>query len=355
MSAFRTQWDIFILLLCMFGFSLAVIWSVNPDYFYSQLIFFIIGIILFIIFRSINPDIYKGLGIVFYIISIILLLIALFSPDIRGSSRWIHFNDYRIQPSEIIKPFLVLSYASFLVHKKPGIVSSIFLSILFFIPLILTFLQPDLGSTIIYSIFSFSMIFANGIPLLIILAVGVVSVVVSPLIWGVLRDYQKQRILNFISPANDPQGAGYNAIQAMIAVGSGKLFGQGLGRGPQSHLRFLPENHTDFIFASLVEEFGFIGSLLLLLFYGYLFFRLLRLISTTTDKFAYLVIIGIFMQIFSQFFINIAMNVGLVPITGVTLPLISAGGSSILATMMSLGITLSLVKNNKQTPLVIGS
>ncbi|MBI2029087.1 rod shape-determining protein RodA [Candidatus Gottesmanbacteria bacterium] len=350
----RIEWDILILLLCMFGFSLAIIWSVNPTYFTSQLAFFLTGIIIFFIFRAIRADIYQKVGILFYAISVILLIITLLSPDVRGSSRWIFFGDYRIQPSEIIKPFLIVSYASFLVNKKSGVLNSFAIFLLLLIPLILIFLQPDLGSAIIYFAFSFAMIFANGLPLSAIAVSVVFGLIGSPFIWHILKDYQRQRILNFLSPNSDPQGAGYNAIQAMIAVGSGKLFGQGLGRGSQSHLRFLPENHTDFVFASLVEEFGFLGSTLVLVFYSYLFYRLLRLMIQTQDRFTYLVIVGVFMQIFTQFFVNIAMNIGLIPITGVTLPLISAGGSSIIATLISLGIVFSLSKNKKHTPLVIG-
>lgn len=353
MSAIRLEWDILALLLCLFGFSLAVIWSVNPDYFLSQLIFFIIGFILFFVFRSFSIESYKQFGIIFYILSIILLIFTLLSPDVRGSSRWIFIGEYRIQPSEIIKPFLVISYAGFLTSQRRGMVMNILKLLLILFPLILIFLQPDLGGSIIYFLFSFALIFANGLPILVIIITGLLGIIGSPLIWSILREYQRQRILNFISPENDPQGAGYNAIQAMIAVGSGKIFGQGLGRGSQSHLRFLPENHTDFAFASLVEEFGFIGSLLLLFFYGFLFYKLIKIAVEVKDKFSYLVVIGIFMQIFSQFFINIAMNIGLLPITGVTLPLISAGGSSILATMISLGIVFSFVKDKKHIPLVI--
>lgn len=354
MTAIRFEWDILVLLLCMFGFSLAVIWSVNPDYFFSQLAFFITGIIIFFIFRGINGDIYEKAGLLFYIISVILLIFTLLSPDVRGSSRWIFFGDYRIQPSEIIKPFLIVSYASFLVNKKNGFLNFSFIFLLIIIPLVLIFLQPDLGSSIIFFLFSFAMIFANGLSLTVIASSAVLTIIGSPFIWSILKDYQKQRILNFLSPQTDPQGAGYNAIQSMIAVGSGKLSGQGLGRGSQSHLRFLPENHTDFIFASLAEEFGFFGCLLILLSYSYLFYKLLSLLFQTQDKFTYLVIVGVFMQIFTQFFVNIAMNIGLLPITGVTLPLISAGGSSILATMISLGIVFSLSKKKKQAPLVIG-
>lgn len=354
MTAIRFEWDILILLLCMFGFSLAVIWSVNPDYFSSQLIFFTTGIIIFFIFRGVNGGIYKKAGLLFYIISVILLIITLLSPDVRGSSRWIFFGDYRIQPSEIIKPLLIVSYASFLVNKKSGFLNSAFIFFLIIIPLILIFLQPDLGSVIIFFLFSFAMIFANGLSVSVIATSVILAIIGSPFMWSILKDYQKQRISNFLSSNNDPQGAGYNAIQAMIAVGSGKLFGQGLGRGSQSHLRFLPENHTDFIFASLAEEFGFFGSMLILLSYSYLFYKLLSLMFQTQDKFTYLVIVGVFMQIFTQFFVNIAMNIGLVPITGVTLPLISAGGSSILATLISLGIVFSLSKKKKQAPLVIG-
>lgn len=336
------------------GFSLALIWSTNPSYLTSQLIFFVIGLFIYIFISQLDSSLIKGFAVPFYILSIALLLITLLSFEIRGASRWIDIFGVRMQPSELVKPLMIVSFAYLMSEfKVKSIADFIKLFCLYTLPIAIIFFQPDLGNVIVFSIFLGGMIFANNLnSKIIILSIGL-AVLISPTLWHILKGYQKQRILTYISPQSDPSGAGYNAIQAMIAVGSGGLFGMGLGRGTQSHLRFLPENHTDFIFASLTEELGFLGAGLLLLFYSLIFRKLLHIARKTEDKFSYLIVLGIFTQIFSQVFINIAMNIGLVPITGVTLPLVSAGGSSIIATFLALGIVSSLEKDYKDDPLVI--
>lgn len=352
----RFHIDLFLLTIvcCLMGFSLALIWSTNPNYLTSQLVFFVIGFIFYFLFSKIDSNLLKSLSIILYFFSVFLLAATLLSGEVRGASRWIEFLGIRIQPSEVVKPFIIISYAYFISEYKIAKIIDYFkLFILSILPIVIIFFQPDLGNVIIYTIFLVSMIFANNLNLKVAVVILSVLVLATPLFWHTLRDYQKQRIITFTNPELDPEGAGYNAIQSMISIGSGGIFGRGLGRGTQSHLRFLPENHTDFIFASLTEELGLFGASILLIFYSLLFIKIFKVALLTQEKFGYLVILGIFIQLFSQVFINIAMNTGLVPITGITLPLLSAGGSSILGTFIVLGIVSGLEKKHRSDPLVI--
>ncbi len=354
MGRFQIEWGFVVVASALAGFSLSLIWSISPDYLIPQIIFFVVGFIVFLFVSQLNRDTFYNLSIPFYLISILLLLITLLSKEVRGASRWIEVFGFRMQPSEFIKPGIIVSYA-YLMSMVQSIHPLKFLRniALYLLPVVIIFLQPDLGNVIVFLLFCFAMLFANKLDLRIVISIVVLGVIVSPFLWNFMHDYQRQRIISFISPQNDPQGAGYNAIQATIAVGSGKIFGQGLGRGTQSHLRFLPENHTDFIFASLVEELGLFGALLLLSFYSYICLRIIRIAANTQDQFSYLIIVGIFVQILSQVFINISMNIGILPVTGVTLPLISSGGSSLLATFVDLGIIAALRNDRKQSTLVI--
>lgn len=342
------------IILALIAYSLSLIWSTNQSFLIPQIIFFVIGLFLFLLISQLNKDTFKNFAPLFYFACLVFLLITLVSPEVRGTHRWIEIFRFHFQPSELTKPFFIVSFSYFLTEKKiNSLFSFLQLVLLFLFPVVIIFIQPDLGNVIVYFFFILAMVFANQLDLRVIFSSFLLLLLGSPFIWKMLRSYQKGRILSFLSPQSDPQGAGYNSIQAMIAVGSGKLFGQGLGRGPQSHLRFLPENHTDFIFASLTEEMGLFGAFLLLFFYGYILYRILSFAQETDDKFSYLVIIGIFSQILIQVVINISMNIGLIPITGVTLPLISSGGSSILGTMIALAIVIAISRPKRKQPLVI--
>jgi rod shape determining protein RodA len=212
--------------------------------------------------------------------------------------------------------------------------------------------QPDLGNAIVYFSFWIVIIFISGFKVWLVPIIICLTVLFIPLFWRFLKDYQKERIVSFLNPQSDPLGIGYNAIQAMVAVGSGGFWGLGLGRGTQSHLLFLPEYHTDFIFASFSEEFGFIGVLLLIFLYCLILTRIIVIGINSQDKFGLLVSGGIFGVLFTQFFINVGMNIGLLPITGITLPLVSYGGSSLLSFAILLGIASNIAKNRKKDDLL---
>ncbi|MFC1727692.1 rod shape-determining protein RodA [Patescibacteria group bacterium] len=328
---------------------LVIIKSVAPDLFFHQLISFALGLLAYLLLAKIDFRVFQRLKYLIYFFCLLALsLTFVFGAVTRGSVRWLEVGLFTLQPSELTKPFLVLVFASFF-FKGPVVNFSSLIANLFllFIPVLLIFIQPDLGSSVVVVFFWVVMIFESGLPKkMVIYLLSLVSLAL-PLGWVILKNYQKERIMTFINPFSDPLGTGYNMIQAMIAVGSGQVFGRGLGRGPQSHLHFLPERHTDFIFASLSEELGFLGGLFIIVVYGFLFWSILKVAFNSREKFPKLVSLGVLGMIFFQFFVNVGMNLGLVPITGVTLPLVSYGGSSLLATMISLGIVQNIATYNK--------
>jgi rod shape determining protein RodA len=330
MRSFGKNFDWFIVLaiVILLLLGLTMMGSVASSLLPQQVFYALLGLFLFFLVSRLDYRIFQGLTLLLFIFIILALLSTfLFGQLTRGSIRWIQIGGFTFQPSELVKPFLILLFASFVSFQKTfSFRSSIFSFLLLFIPAFLIFRQPDLGSSLV-------VVFVWGASL--------------PIIWRLLKSYQKERIYTFLHPFSDPLGAGYNMIQSIVAVGSGQLIGRGLGRGTQSHLRFLPERHTDFIFASLAEELGLIGAGLLILAYGLLLWRVLRIGQKSADSFGFLICIGAFTLIASQVFINVGMNLGLVPITGLTLPLVSYGGSSLIATMVCLGLVESVARMTK--------
>lgn len=336
--------------LAISTFGLTIIWSIRPDLVRQQLLFFLFGFFLFFLFSQIDYRIFSHFRWPFYFFICLALLLTLwFAPQTRGASRWLEIGGWRLQPSEVLKPFLILTLASFLSFSSSiGFKRFIFMLTLFALPAFLIFKQPDLGNTIVFFLIFISLLFVGGLRKLLMFGGLVIISGIIPFSWHFLKDYQKERIISFLSPQSDPLGTGYHLIQAMVTVGSGQLFGRGLGRGTQSHLSFLPEQHTDFIFASLSEELGFLGAIFLIILYLALLWRILKLAQKSREPFGILILTGIFMMLLSQIFINIGMNIGMLPITGITLPLMSYGGSSIISTMVSLGILESIGRIKKR-------
>ena len=216
------------------------------------------------------------------------------------------------------------------------------------IPAGLILIEPDLGSSIVLLGTWFAMLlFSPMKKKQLIILIGVLILLLAASWSFVLHDYQRQRVYTFINPAADPQGSGYNAIQSIIAVGSGGLWGRGLGRGFQSQLKFLPERQTDFIFASTAEELGLLGSMVVLGLFFLIFYRLIRVIKTARDNFGMYLSLGIFFMFFIKVLINIGMNIGILPVTGIPLPLLSYGGSSLITSFLALGIVQSIVARRK--------
>lgn len=278
------------------------------------------------------------------IIVALLVFTFILGFETRGSIRWITLGSFNFQPSEFAKPILILTLAYFW-SKHSTTWINILKSLGLLMPIaFLVFRQPDLGTTLTIVFIWFSLLIAANISLVKALTLGFFSLVLTPLIWLNLQEYQKQRIFSFLTPTSDPQGIGFHVIQSMIAVGSGQFFGRGLGRGTQSRLQFLPEFRTDFIFAFIAEELGFIGSLIVLSLYIILFILLFRILSNVKGRFGELIVIGVFAMVFFQIVVNIGMNTGILPITGITLPLLSYGGSSIVSILISLGLIASVAK-----------
>jgi len=338
--------------LLLVSIGVLVIYSSSGELAIQQLIFTVIGLAAFFIISIFEINSIKNLIFPLYIIINLSLLFVLFlGIETRGSVRWIPLGIINFQPSEFAKPILILMLAQFWSKNLPTW-RNIFKSLLLSLPLLfLIFKQPDLGSTLTLGAIWAGMLFASKISLKKILILILIITLIGPIGWGLLHDYQKERITSFLSPQSDPLGRGYNLIQSTIAVGSGEIFGRGLGRGTQSRLQFLPEYRTDFIFASIAEEMGFVGTLIILSLYLFLFVYCLKVAQKSNNLFSFLAVLGVISQLLFQFFVNVGMNIGLLPITGITLPLISYGGSSLIATFFSLGFVASVDRFSKRIDL----
>jgi rod shape determining protein RodA len=340
-------------LLAIGLFGIFVLLSINRGFAIEQTISLIVGLVVLLIVSRIDGSIFYYTSPFLYVLIVFLLIITYFFPAIRGARRWIEVPGFQIQTSEAIKPLFLLSIAWFLSKFPPKKIHFIILhAVLFLIPTILIFKEPDLGTAIVFLSSWLGMMIAAGLPLPVLIVSILTCFVGMPFAWTHLAQYQQDRIITFLNPGIDPQGAGYNALQAMIAVGSGRVFGRGFGRGTQSQLQFLPERHTDFIFASLVEEFGLLGGAFLLFLYGLLLFRMLSplLRGAIKNSWTHLFTIGFFMMIVTQVVINTGMNMGVVPVTGITLPLVSYGGSSIFSIGLSFGVFFSVLRSDIGNP-----
>jgi len=323
--------------------SLTILFSISPDRLITQAVWLIIGFVLYLYLSSQDSAVYSALSQIAFPLSIILLFLTFLVGDgVRGSTRWISFFGFGFQTSEIVKPLLALSFARFLTERKLTPLNTLLLTGTITLPLLFILKQPDLGTGLVITALVGAQIILAGAPLwlyLVGIVLGYFGLRLAP---SLLHDYQLARLESFVDPTKDPLGSGYNVIQSIIAVGSGGLFGKGLGHGTQSHLRFLPERHTDFVFASLVEELGFLGGIFVLAVLGIILYRLCVLMLTAKQREQRLILVGIFAYLLFQSFVNIGMNLGIAPVTGVTLPLISYGGSSILGISLSLGIAGSI-------------
>ena len=328
------------------SFGLTTIWSTVPDLFWVQLGFLAVGILLAFVFYKLDFTVALNLSTLIYIFSVFLLVITLFFGDsVRGATRWLGVGPFAPQTSEIVKPLLVLAYAGFLVnHKLDKLKNLLLYLVMVGTPVILVKIQPDLGSALVLSALAAFMAVFGGLSAKKISLFLLLLLLLIPLSPYFLKDYQLDRLESFINPYHDPRGRGYNVIQSVIAIGSGGIFGKGVRLGTQSHLNFLPERHTDFIFASFAEEFGLLGISLTLVAY----FSLLSLLLATVEKLKgqeyRLLGIGIIAILLFQTVVNIGMNLGMMPVTGITLPFFSYGGSSLLSFMALLGMSARLLE-----------
>ncbi len=332
-------------IILILALGITVIFSSSQSLAIQQLIFAVIGLagyffIRWFDYRALSSYIKIGYGI-----SLALLMITWFIGfESRGSMRWISLGPVNIQPSEFAKPILILTLAWFW-SKNYASWFSVLKSALWVLPIFfMIFIQPDLGTSLTILAIWLGMLVASNISWKKIILLILVGLMILPTSWFFLHDYQRERLISFASPQADPQGIGFHVIQSTIAVGSGGIFGRGLGRGTQSRLQFLPEFRTDFIFAFIAEELGFLGSSIVLILYAIILFLIFRILIKSRDRFGELVCVGVLSMMFIQIFINIGMNIGLLPITGITLPLLSYGGSSLISTLICLGLVASVAK-----------
>jgi len=321
-----------ICLIVLCSLNLLMVSSLAPQLFWKQLFAWVIGTVLFVIGMQINPKQTKTQGPLLLIISCVILLLPIIIGNFtRGSRRWLYIGSMSLQPSELVKAPLMLYLST---TGQP---------LFHLIPVAIVMLQPDLGSAITILVLILPLIIYNKKLFKLSLILGIIFIILSPLAYRfILKDYQRQRIIHFLEPTSDPLGQGYNLIQSQIAIGSGGLFGKGYRKGTQAQLLFLPEKHTDFIFAATTEELGFFAIAIILLSYFLIIKTLLNQAYNTTNNLPlFLFTLGITFEIWAQAFINISMNLGLLPVTGIPLPFMSVGGSSIMALLFSLGIISS--------------
>ena len=312
----------------------------------SHILRFFVFFIMMIFISFINIKVWHTFGYVFYIIVLGLLIWAsLFGITAQGSQRWIDLYFLNLQPSELMKIAIIICFAKYYhriqiahVNRIKNIIIPI---LILFIPIALVVSQPDLGTSILIALSGIIVLWLAGVNIKYFFYSSLVFIISAPFVISFLKPYQKLRILTFFDPDKDPLGAGYQIIQSKIAVGSGGLFGKGFLKGTQGYLEFLPEKHTDFIFTLFSEEFGFLGSLLLLIIYAVLIFRIIRIGSFSRSFFGKFFCYGFGSAIFVYITVNMAMVLGLLPIVGSPLPIMSYGGSSMLATMIGLGIVMS--------------
>jgi rod shape determining protein RodA len=346
----QMSWSLIFWVCCIFAIGFAMLYSAAKSmdpWAGAQLLRFGVGLAILMVVAVTDVRLVLRYSYVFYVLVLILLMVVEVKGFVGGGAqRWVDLGFVNLQPSELMKPAIVLALARYFhgvgMDEIGQPTTLIFPLLLIFFPAALTMIQPDLGTALLIIMGSAVVLFMAGVRIWKFLAVGAVGLAAIPVAWNMLHDYQQNRILTFIDPERDPLGTGYHILQSKIALGSGGLFGKGYMAGTQSHLNFLPERQTDFIFTMLAEEFGMVGGLVLLglyclfLIYGY------AIAFRCRHQFGRLVAIGLTTGFFLYFFINIAMVMGLVPVVGVPLPFISYGGTSLLTLMFTVGLIMNI-------------
>lgn len=355
----KLDWQMILAVILLCGIGLAEILSTTYKdqglfYFKKQLFSLGLGLILLIGLSFIDYRIfrnYSSILVTLYLLGIAILVLVLFGGQIRGARSWLHLGGFYFQPVEFFKILIIFVLAKYFSwrHIEMFRARHVFVSAGYvFLPAILVLCQPDFGSFLILAVCWIGMVIITGIKFRHLFIVLLIGLILASIAWfGFLRDYQKQRILTFLNPQLDPLGSSYNIRQSLIAIGAGGWLGRGLGQGTQSQLGFLPESYSDFIFASFGEEWGFVGIVVLLLLYGFLFYRLYKAACLAKNNFSCLVPAGIALLFLAQIFINLGSTMGILPITGISLPFISYGGSNLIMTFVALGLLQSIVVRSK--------
>jgi rod shape determining protein RodA len=355
----KLDWPLMVsvLALCLIGLLsiYPTVYGDEANIFYKQLAFVVGGFFLMLFFAFLDYRIFKNhpfFLLILYFLSVLLLVgVLIFGREVRGATSWFRLGIISFEPVELAKLVIILILAEYyslrhieLYRIRHVVISGIYM----LIPVALVFFQPDFGSAMVLLFLWLGIMIISGIKLRQLLALFLIGAILFGIAWFViLKPYQKERITAFINPYLDPLGSGYHRIQSVIAVGSGGFWGRGLGHGSQSQLKFLPDRYTDFIFASVAEEMGFVGLIFIFVFYFLLFARIIKISIAATNNFARLFCVGTAIVFIFHIIVNIGMNLGLLPIAGISLPFISSGGSNLLIGFVAIGIVQSINVRNK--------
>lgn len=356
----RQPWGVLVPLVALVGFGSAVLDSAAGGRFQlwslSHLVRFCVFLVMAMVIARLPRDLFRQAALPAYgVLCALLVLVELIGGIGGGSQRWLNLGFMTLQPSELMKPGIVLVLAWFYSVLPIGETQSwralLPAAVLLGIPAGLVMLQPDLGTGLSITFGAVVVMFLAGLPLRWFIGAGLAGVIAAPIaFFTLLHDYQRRRVLVFLDPENDPLGSGYHITQSKIAIGSGGLWGKGFGNGSQSHLNYLPEAHTDFVFATMAEEWGLIGGLFVLAVFGLIFRWGLRVARNAPDRFSRLLAAGMTMTIFFYMCINLMMVMGLAPVVGIPLPWMSHGGSSMMTNMICIGTIMAVERWNRTAP-----
>jgi rod shape determining protein RodA len=343
-------------ILVLGTFGLLVLFSAteqDPGKEEAQLLRLALALIGMLMVAQIPPRILRGWSVPLYLIGVLMLVAVLLVGDIgKGAQRWLDLGVLRFQPSELLKLAVPMMLAWFLSGRPlpPGALRILMGAASIAVPTLLIFKQPDLGTAILVVASGAMVLFLAGMSWRLIAALAALAGALAPVLWYLMRDYQRQRVLTFLDPTTDPLGSGYHIIQSQIAIGSGGVYGKGWFNGTQSHLEFLPERTTDFIFAVLGEEWGLAGALVLMAIYLFIIWRGLYIATQARDTYGRLLAGGLTLIFFVYVFVNTGMVSGLLPVVGVPLPLVSYGGTSLVTIMAGFGMIMSIHTHKKRLP-----
>ena len=356
LAVFHIDLPLLVGLLLLCGFGLIVLYSAsgeNLGQVERQAVRIVLAFFVMLAIAQISPGTLRRWSPSLYAIGVLMLVAVLVFGEVgKGAQRWLDLGIVRFQPSEMVKLAVPLMIAWFLAEQRlpPRWRRLLIAAVLIVIPVLLIAKQPDLGTALLVASAGIFVLFLAGISWRLIGALAVGGAAAAPVVWYLMRDYQRQRVLTFLDPENDPLGAGYHIIQSKIAIGSGGLYGKGWLNGTQSQLDFLPERHTDFIFAVLAEEFGLIGVLILLALYLFVIARGLYIATRAQDTFTRLLAGSLILEFFVYLFVNTGMVSGLLPVVGVPLPLVSYGGTSLVTLMAGFGMLMSIHTHRRLLP-----
>lgn len=356
LAVFHIDLPLLVGLLLLCGFGLLVLYSASGENIAQtqrQAVRIGVAFVVMLTVAQINPITLRRWSPWLYAVGLLLLIAVLVFGEVgKGAQRWLDLGVLRFQPSEMVKLAVPLMIAWYLAEKRlpPSWLRLFAAALMIVVPVLLIAKQPDLGTAVLVASAGIFVLFLAGISWRLIGGLIVVAAAAAPLAWYLMRDYQRQRVLTFLDPEKDPLGAGYHIIQSKIAIGSGGVYGKGWLNGTQSQLDFLPERHTDFIFAVLSEEFGLVGVLILLSLYLFIVARGLFIATRAQDTFARLLAGSLTLVFFVYLFVNTGMVTGLMPVVGVPLPLVSYGGTSLVTLMAGFGILMSIHTHRRLLP-----